>query len=67
MKKTIIEQLENKITEEMENKYFDKFCRQSRYLNNEIYNISGTNIYSTDTRELFLMMIAAEENIKYKN
>ena len=32
MKKTVIDELEKKITFEMEERYFDKFSHQARYL-----------------------------------
>jgi RNA binding exosome subunit len=63
---TLIAELEKKITTEMENKYFPKFEKQAAYLGNGVYSIPATNIYSTDTRELFLMFVAAQENISFK-
>jgi len=63
---TLIAELEKKITKEMENKYFPKFERQAAYLGNGVYSIPATNIYSTDTRELFLMFVAIHENIPFK-
>ena len=62
--KTLTEKLEAKITFEMEKKWMSKFERQARHLSNGVYNIPGTNLYSTDTRELFLMFVAAQENIE---
>ena len=59
-------ELEKKITTEMENKYFPKFEKQAAYLGNGVYSIPATNIYSTNTRELFLMFVAAQENISFK-
>ena len=50
----------------MENKYFPKFEKQAAYLGNGVYSIPATNIYSTDTRELFLMFVAIHENIPFK-
>ena len=62
---TLIEELEKQISKEMENKYFHKFTKQAAYLGNGVYSIPATNLYSTDTRELFLMFIAAQEDILY--
>lgn len=45
-------------------KYFNKFSKYSRYLGNGVYTIDG--IFSTDTRELFLMFALHREKIKYK-
>lgn len=64
--KSITQQLEGKITPDMEKKYMPKFERQAAYMGNGIYAIPQTNIHSTDTRELFLMFVATHENIKYK-
>jgi hypothetical protein len=66
MPKLKIENLEKKITKEMEEKYRPSFEKQSRYLGNGIYNISQYTLYSTDTRELFLMFIACKEEIKFE-
>ncbi len=63
---TKIDELEKKITPEMENKHFAKFAKQSRYMGNGVYSIPGTNLYSTDTRELFLMFAAAQEGIEFE-
>lgn len=63
---TLVAKLEKKITKEMENKYFPKFQKQAAYLGNGIYSIPGTNILSTNTRELFLMFVAAQENMPFK-
>ena len=62
----LVAELEKKITPEMETKYFPKFEKQAAYLGNGVYSIPATNIYSTDTRELFLMFVAAQENISFK-
>ena len=62
---TSIDKLEKKITPDMEDKYLSQFEKQARYRGNGVYNISGTNLFSTDTRDLFLMFIAAKENIPY--
>ena len=62
---SILEKLKDKITPEMESKHWDNFMKQAQFLGNGVYNIPAINLYSTDTRELFLMFIAARENIKY--
>lgn len=62
---TLTKKLEKKITPQMEDKHFSTFEKQAIYIGNGIYSIGGTSIYSTDTRELFLMFVAARENIKY--
>lgn len=67
MDKVLIEKLEKKITPKMDEKWMPIFEKQAGYRGNGIYNILGTNLFSTDTRELFLMFVAAKENIKYKN
>ena len=64
MNDTQIEKLEKKITPQMEDKWMSKFERQAGYRGNGVYNILGTNLYSTDTRELFLMFVATQEGIK---
>ena len=48
----------------MEEKYFDTFSRQARYMGNGIYSIA--NVYSTDTRELMLMYCAIREGIQFE-
>ena len=65
--KTLTEKLEKKITLEMETKWMPKFERQAGYRGNGVYNILGTNLFSTDTRELFLMFCATNEGIKLPN
>jgi hypothetical protein len=52
-------ELEDKINQEMENKWNPAFDRQAGYVGNGIYTIAG--LYSKDTRELFLMFIAQQE------
>lgn len=59
----ITKYLEKRITKKMEDKHFENFSRQARYIGNGIYRIPQTSIHSTDTRELFLMFVAAKENI----
>jgi len=65
--KTLTEKLEKKITLEMETKWMPKFEKQAGYRGNDVYNILGTNLFSTDTRELFLMFCATNEGIKLPN
>jgi hypothetical protein len=56
--------LEKKITDTMENKWYDLFCGQASYQGNGVYIVAGTNMVATDTRDLFLLFVAARENIK---
>ena len=65
--KTLTEKLEKKITPDMEVKWMPKFEKQAGYRGNGVYNILGTNLFSTDTRELFLMFCASKEGIKIPN
>lgn len=60
----IIKELEGKISEELQDKWLDKFNRRSGYKGNGIYGIG--RLVSTDTRELFLMFVADVENIDYE-
>ena len=55
-----------KITPELDKKWRPKFERQAVYIGNGIYHIGGTDLYSTDTRELFIMFFAVQENIPFK-
>lgn len=64
-RKLTIAGLKNKITQEMEDRYFDNFSKQSCYYGNNIYGVGGTNLKSTDTRELFLMYCATQEGIEF--
>ena len=59
----LIQKLEKKITKEMEEKHYPRFEKYASYLGNGVYGIRG--LYSTDTRELFLMFVAKEEGIEY--
>lgn len=61
---TLTEELEKKITKEMEDKHYPNFSRFAGYAGNGVYCIS--TLYSTDTRELFLMYVAEREKIAYK-
>ena len=63
--KILIENLGKHITPEMEDKHFSKFERFAGHVGNGIYKIHEH--YSTDTRELFLMFCAQEENIEFEN
>lgn len=60
----LITALEKKITPEMETKWMPKFEKQAGHRGNGVYNVLGTNLFSTDTRELFLMFCACKEGIK---
>lgn len=59
-----IKDLEKKISKKLEEKHWKQFERQASFLGNGIYGWRG--VYSTDTRELFLMGIALVEGIKYE-
>ena len=61
-----IKYLQKKIPEtiDVEVKYRNKFDKQARYLGNGTYHWNG--VYSTDTRELFLMGVLVAEGIKFK-
>lgn len=65
MNSPIIKKLEKKISKEQEKKYEKKFERNARFMGNGVYSVPGSNLYSTDTRELFLMFVAVHENIKF--
>ena len=56
-----IEELQEGITPEIEKKYFDYFSRFANYVGNGIYTIA--RMYSTDTRELFLMYCHMREDL----
>jgi hypothetical protein len=60
-----IARMEVKISPEMEDKHWNTFEKQAMYKGNGVYSIA--DIYSTDTRELFLMFVARREGIKIKN
>lgn len=62
--RSLTQKLERKINIKMENKWRDLFARQARHKGNGVYFIPQTNLFSTDTRELFLMFVAAKEGIK---
>lgn len=61
---TLTEKLEKKITPEMEKTWMLYFEKQAGFLGNGVYNVLGTNLFSTDTRELFLMFVACKVGIK---
>jgi hypothetical protein len=63
---TLTDKLEKKITAKMESKWMPKFEKQSRYLGKGVYSIPATNLFSTCTRELFLMFCACQEGIKFE-
>ena len=58
-----IEWLESLIPKgvDIDKKYFDKFTKYTRYMGNGVYQYR--NIYSTDTRELFLLTSLIQEGI----
>lgn len=60
----IVEELENKISNEVQDRHFSTFSKQAVFLGNGIYEIAGR--YSTDTRELFLMYCADREGIIFE-
>lgn len=57
--KTLIDKLEEHITEDMEDRNREDFLSNAVYVGNGVYMWRGQ--YSTDTRELFLMGIACIE------
>ena len=57
-----IEELEKEVTSKMEEDYRTKFERQAHYLGNKVYSIAG--LYSSDTRQLFLMYCLLREDLK---
>jgi hypothetical protein len=59
-----IKKMEKLVTLEMENRHMPKFEKQARYLGNNVYSISGTNLVADDTRKLFLMFCLVQEGIK---
>jgi hypothetical protein len=58
---TTIEELTELITPAMEKKENNKFDKQARYCGNGVY--SWGSIVATDTRVLFLLGVAAANNI----
>ncbi len=66
-KNTTVKGLAKIISREIQDKYFNKFSKQARYMGNGVYEIPGTNLVATDTRDLFLMFCAAQEGIEFKN
>jgi len=62
MKKRI-EYLESLIPKgvDIDKKYFDRFTKYAYYMGNGVYQYRG--IYSTDTRELFLITSLLQEGI----
>lgn len=56
-----LKRLEKKLTPEIEAKYWDRFLKQSGCVGNGIYTVYGTNLHSSDTRELFVMFCCQEE------
>ena len=62
--KILQKNLHKYITPKMEKKHFDLFSKRAGYVGNGIYSVSG--VYSTDTRELFLMYCAIQEGIPFE-
>lgn len=60
----ITKQLEPKITSEMESKWMPDFHKKARSSANGVFFIPATNLISNSVRELFLMFVAVNENIK---
>ena len=61
MEKAELKKLEEKIEalpKRTKTKYFNIFSKQAMYMGNGIYCIAG--LYSTDTRELFLMFVGQQ-------
>jgi len=65
--KTKVSDLEKLISKEVQDKHFSKFSKQSRYFGNGVYGFPGTNLFSRDTRTLFLMFCAVQEDINFIN
>lgn len=57
-----MEELQEGVTPELEEKYSNYFDRFAKYVGNGIYTIG--RMYSTDTRELFLMYIHMREDLE---
>jgi hypothetical protein len=57
-----MEDLEKDVTDGMEKKYRRSFDNYARYVGNGIYTIN--KLYSSNTRELFLMYIHLKEDIE---
>lgn len=67
MRKNTIDELEkkfSKIPKEKQDKYYENFCKYARYMGNGTY--SWLDIYSIDTRELYLMGCLQKEKIPFK-
>jgi hypothetical protein len=66
-RKPSVKGLETVISREIQDKHFNKFSKQARYLGNGVYSIPGANLIANDTRALFLMFCAVQEGIEYKS
>ncbi len=55
---------EGKAGEDLQKKHENNFKMYANYMGNGIYSWAG--VYSTDTRELFLMGVLGMENIPYE-
>jgi hypothetical protein len=56
--------LKSKVSDELEEKYRHSFDRSATYRGNGVYE--WANVFSTDTRELFLLGIIGIEGIKIR-
>ena len=62
MDKTELNNLDKKVktlSQEKQDKYFNQFSKQASYRGNGTYEIGG--LFSSDTRELFLMFVGQQE------
>lgn len=64
-RKIQIKNLHKHITPEMEEKHFDTFSKRAGYAGNGIYRVFD-DLFSTDTRELFLMYCARMEGLNFE-
>ncbi len=62
-KPILLKNLGKHITPAMEEKHWDAFEKRSMYVGNGIYKLD--HLYSTDTRELFLMYCATAEGLTF--
>lgn len=60
-----LEQFKKVVTQETEEKYILDFMKQGRYHGNGVYG--WHDILSSDTRDLFLLGVAAREGIYIKD
>lgn len=60
-----IEELEIQVSQESQDKFYKRFERQACYMGNNIYSITG--LFSTSTRELFLMFCLQQEDVEMED